>query len=115
MGSSLGKCPSRDGSPTAPARLGAVCNPTPVADAQLTALSIAAREAYLDAQGMEEGMGSRIIVVPTSAETGEIAREMAPANFELVLARNGSELEAALGTAEYMICYPNVRMPEAFY
>jgi phosphoglycerate dehydrogenase-like enzyme len=64
---------------------------------------------------MEEGMGSRIIVVPTSTETGEIAREMAPANFELVLARNGSELESALSTAEYMICYPNVRMPEAFY
>ena len=45
-------------------------------------------------------MGSRIIVVPPSAETAEIAREMAPANFELVLARNGPELESALGTAE---------------
>ena len=60
-------------------------------------------------------MGPRIIVVPTSTETGEIAREMAPANFELVLARGGSELEAALGTAEFMVCYPSVKMPDAFY
>jgi len=60
-------------------------------------------------------MAPRIIVVPTSAETGEIAREMAPANFELVLARGGPELEAALGPAEYMVCYPSVKMPDAFY
>jgi phosphoglycerate dehydrogenase-like enzyme len=60
-------------------------------------------------------MGPRIIVVPPSAETGEIAREMAPAGFELVLARGGAEFEAALGSAEYMVCYPNVKMPDAFY
>ena len=61
-------------------------------------------------------MGPRIIVVPPSAETGEIAREMAPAGFELVLARGGgAELEGALGSAEYMVCYPNVKMPDAFY
>ena len=60
-------------------------------------------------------MGPRIIVVPPSAETGEIAREMAPAGFELVLARGGAELEAALGSAEYMVCYPNVKMPDSFY
>jgi phosphoglycerate dehydrogenase-like enzyme len=65
--------------------------------------------------GKEIGMGPRIIVVPTSAETGEIAREMAPTDFELVLARGGPELEAALPAAEYMVCYPNVKMPEAFY
>ena len=54
-------------------------------------------------------MAPRIIVVPPSAETGAIAREMAPAGFELVLARGGgAELEAALGPAEYMVCYPNV-------
>ena len=52
-------------------------------------------------------MSARIVVVPPSAEIGEIAREMAPAGFELVLARNDSpELEAALGSAEYMVCYP---------
>ncbi len=35
-------------------------------------------------------MSARIIVVPPSTEVGEIAREMAPAGFELVLARNTS-------------------------
>ena len=55
-------------------------------------------------------------LVPPSAEIGEIAREMAPAGFELVLARDGgAELEAALGHAEYMVCYPNVKMHDAFY
>jgi glyoxylate reductase/D-3-phosphoglycerate dehydrogenase len=79
-------------------------------------LSIAEREAYVERKaGMEIGMGPRIIVVPTSAETGEIAREMTPSDFELVLARVGPELEAALAAAEYMVCYPNVKMPEAFY
>ena len=58
-------------------------------------------------------MAPRIIVVPPSAETGEIARQMAPSGFDLVLAREGgSELEAALGPAEYMVCYPNVKMHE---
>ena len=61
-------------------------------------------------------MAPRIIVVPPSAETGEIAREMAPAGFDLVLARDGgAELEAALGPAEFMVCYPNVKMHDAFY
>ena len=61
-------------------------------------------------------MAPRIIVVPPTAETGEIAREMAPAGFDLVLARDGgAELEAALGPAEFMVCYPNVKMHDAFY
>jgi glyoxylate reductase/D-3-phosphoglycerate dehydrogenase len=61
-------------------------------------------------------MSARIIVVPPTPEVGEIARELAPAGFELVLARNGSpELEAALGEAEYMLCYPSVTMKEPFY
>ncbi len=61
-------------------------------------------------------MAPRIIVVPPSAETGEIARQMAPSGFDLVLAREGgSELEAALGPAEYMVCYPNVKMHDSFY
>ena len=43
-------------------------------------------------------MNPRIIVVPPSAETGEIAREMAPAGFDLVLVRDDRpEMEAALG------------------
>jgi phosphoglycerate dehydrogenase-like enzyme len=58
----------------------------------------------------------RIVLVPPSAEVGEIARQMAPAGFELVLAQPGtSEYEAALAKAEYMVCYPNVPLADAFY
>jgi phosphoglycerate dehydrogenase-like enzyme len=61
-------------------------------------------------------MSARIIVVPPSSEIGEIARGMAPAGFELMLVRNDHpEIEAALGSAEYMVCYPHVAMKEAFY
>ena len=60
-------------------------------------------------------MSPRIILVAPSTEVGAIAREMAPAGFELVLAYNPSEFEPALGDAEYMVCYPNVRMDDAFY
>ena len=61
-------------------------------------------------------MPPKIIVVPPSTDVGEIAREMAPAGFDLVLAQPGSpEFEAALGAVEYMVCYPNVAMHDAFY
>jgi phosphoglycerate dehydrogenase-like enzyme len=61
-------------------------------------------------------MKSRIIVVPPSVETGEIARELAPAGFELALIHHeSSQLAAVLGEAEYMVCYPSVKMPDAFY
>src|SRR3989337_1490989 len=60
-------------------------------------------------------MSPRIILVAPSTEVGAIAREMAPAGFELVLAYNPSEFEPALGDAEYMVCYPNVRMDDTFY
>jgi len=60
-------------------------------------------------------MSPRIILVAPSPEIGAIAREMAPAGFELVLAYGPGELEAALGEAEYMVCYPNVPMGDAFY
>src|SRR5215468_4797388 len=61
-------------------------------------------------------MSDTIIVVPPTAEIGEIARRMAPAGFEMVLApRDGPELEAALARACYMVCYPDVRMTDAFY
>jgi phosphoglycerate dehydrogenase-like enzyme len=61
-------------------------------------------------------MKSRIIVVPPSAETGEIARELAPAGFELALVQPESpQFGAALGEAEYIVCYPNVKMPDGFY
>jgi phosphoglycerate dehydrogenase-like enzyme len=61
-------------------------------------------------------MQPKLIVVPPSAEVGGIARDMAPAGFELVLAQPGSaELEAALPTAEYVVCYPSLPMHDAFY
>ena len=61
-------------------------------------------------------MSARIIVVPPSPEIGEIAHAMAPSGFELLLARNDrAEIETALATAEYMVCYPHVAMNDAFY
>ncbi|MFL6797851.1 MAG: 2-hydroxyacid dehydrogenase [Xanthobacteraceae bacterium] len=61
-------------------------------------------------------MVARIVVVPPSADVAAIAREMAPAGFELVLTRNTwAEMEAALGAAEYMVCYPHVTMEDSFY
>jgi phosphoglycerate dehydrogenase-like enzyme len=61
-------------------------------------------------------MNARIVVVPPSAETGEIARELAPAGFELALVQPESpQFAAALGDAAYMVCYPSVKMPDAFY
>src|SRR5262245_28314029 len=63
----------------------------------------------------EECMSPRIIVVVPSADVGAIAREMAPAGFELVRAYGESEFERALSEAEYMLCYPHVRMEDTFY
>jgi phosphoglycerate dehydrogenase-like enzyme len=58
----------------------------------------------------------RVVLVPPSEKTGELARELAPAGLELVLApESGSELTNALGTAQFMVCYPGVKMPPAFY
>src|SRR5712691_1325880 len=61
-------------------------------------------------------MGPRIVVVPPSfAEIDEIARQMAPAGFDTVVARSHHEIEAALPPAEYIVCYPHVKMPDALY
>jgi phosphoglycerate dehydrogenase-like enzyme len=61
-------------------------------------------------------MSPRIVLVPPSADVGEIAREMAPTGLELVLAQPGTDdYEKALATAEYMVCYPNVPLRDAFY
>ena len=58
----------------------------------------------------------RVVLVPPSAKTGELARELAPAGLDLVLApESGAELTNALGTAQFMVCYPGVKMPPAFY
>ena len=62
-------------------------------------------------------MSPRIVVVPpTHAEIGEMAKKMAPSGFELVVSRSDrASLEQVLPTAEYMICYPNVVSDDAFY
>lgn len=61
-------------------------------------------------------MNPKVILVPPSEATGEMAREMAPAGLDLVIAQPGEpKFAAALATAEFMICYPNVKMPDAFY
>ncbi len=60
-------------------------------------------------------MSPRIVVVPPSfAEINEIAREMAPAGFDTVIVRGQPEPDV-LATAEYMVCYPHVKMSDAFY
>jgi phosphoglycerate dehydrogenase-like enzyme len=57
-----------------------------------------------------------VLLVPPSTETGELARGIAPANIELVLAQPGTDtFQAALPNAQFMICYPNVKMEDAFY
>jgi phosphoglycerate dehydrogenase-like enzyme len=61
-------------------------------------------------------MPPRIVLVPPSKETGEMARELAPAGYDLVLLDgDGPDMAKALATAEYMVCYPNFKMPDAFY
>jgi phosphoglycerate dehydrogenase-like enzyme len=62
-------------------------------------------------------MSPRIVVVPPSfAEIAGLARRMAPAGFELVTTRNDrGEIEAAVGPAEYMVCYPGAPSDDAFF
>ena len=61
-------------------------------------------------------MAPRIVVSPPSfAEIGEIARQVAPGGFETMIVRGQAEAEAAIGSAEYVICYPNLKMEDAFY
>ena len=61
-------------------------------------------------------MKPKVILVPPSEATGLLARELVPSSIDLVLAQPGTkDFDAALGAAEYMICYPNVQMPDKFY
>lgn len=62
-------------------------------------------------------MPPRIVVVPPSfADISEIARKTAPAGFDLVITRNDrAEIEAAIGTAEFLICYPGAPSDDAFF
>src|SRR2546423_4235500 len=59
-------------------------------------------------------MSPKILVVSPSAEVSEIAREMAPGDFETVVVGD-SEVVASLPNTEYMVCYPHVPMKDAFY
>ena len=62
-------------------------------------------------------MPPRIVVVPpTHADIAEMAKKMAPSGFELVVSRaDRAALEQVLPTAEYLVCYPNVRLDDALY
>jgi phosphoglycerate dehydrogenase-like enzyme len=58
----------------------------------------------------------KVLLVPPSEETGELARQLAPSNIDLVLAQPGTDgFQKALPDAQFMICYPNVKMEDAFY
>jgi phosphoglycerate dehydrogenase-like enzyme len=58
----------------------------------------------------------RVVLVPPSEKTGELARELAPSGIELILApESGPELTNAVSTAQFMVCYPNVKMLASFY
>jgi phosphoglycerate dehydrogenase-like enzyme len=57
-----------------------------------------------------------IVLVPPSADAGRVAQELAPRGFELTLLSHTSpEFAAALAAMDYMVCYPHVEMPDAFY
>src|ERR1043166_377417 len=61
-------------------------------------------------------MQPKIVFVAPSADVGEIAREMAPSGFDLALVRgDGAELAGAARDAQYMLCYPHVKMSDDFY
>jgi phosphoglycerate dehydrogenase-like enzyme len=58
----------------------------------------------------------RIVLVPPTAEVAEIAKQMAPAGFELYLAKpDGTDVRDAIKSAEYMVCYPHIPMDDGFY
>lgn len=58
----------------------------------------------------------RIVVVPPTTKIGELAREMAPGGFELVISDGApANLAEAIAGAEYMVTYPHVPMRADFY
>jgi phosphoglycerate dehydrogenase-like enzyme len=62
-------------------------------------------------------MAPRIVFVsPTHADIADIAKKMAPPGFELIVSRaDRAALEQVLPAAEYLVCYPNVRLDDALY
>jgi phosphoglycerate dehydrogenase-like enzyme len=59
----------------------------------------------------------RIVVVPPShADIAEMAKSLAPSGFEVVASRaDRAALERVLPTAEYVVCYPNLKLDDALY
>ena len=65
---------------------------------------------------MTKSKQPRIVLVPPFPEVAEMARQMAPAGFETIIAREGSaEYTAALAEAEYHVSYPHIPMADGFY
>src|SRR5262249_38749057 len=60
-------------------------------------------------------MQPKIVFVAPSADVGEVAREMAPSGFDLTLVSSGGDIAAAVREAQYMLCYPHVKMSDDFY
>jgi len=62
-------------------------------------------------------MPPRIVVVPPShADIGEMAKAMAPSGFELIVSRaDRAAIEPVLASAEYVVCYPNLKTDDAFF
>ena len=62
-------------------------------------------------------MPPRIVVVPPShADIGEMAKAMAPSGFEIVVSRaDRAAIEPHLAHAEYVVCYPNLKTDDAFF
>ena len=61
-------------------------------------------------------MTSKIIVACPSAQVIELAKGMAPAGFETIVAQAGDPIiEEHLGDASYFACYPNVDLGPAFH
>jgi phosphoglycerate dehydrogenase-like enzyme len=60
-------------------------------------------------------MQPKIVFVAPSADVGEVAREMAPSGFDLALVSSGGDVAAAVRDAQYMLCYPHVKMSDDFY
>jgi phosphoglycerate dehydrogenase-like enzyme len=61
-------------------------------------------------------MSPRIVFAAQTAEVNDIARELAPAGFELAVAPAASaEFREAMGDAEYYVGFSDVRMDEGFY
>jgi phosphoglycerate dehydrogenase-like enzyme len=59
-------------------------------------------------------MNGRIIVVPPSAETFDIARAMAPKKFETLFVKQARD-EPSLAAAEFLICYPSQKIDDELF